>query len=248
MKIQEDVLAVLAASTFDGNAMALPPGELSRELYLRVAKVIEAAGGKWKRQRYAHIFPGDAADAIEPVILTGEVISAKQEFGAFFSPPAVVDRVMAIAGIMPDMLVLEPNAGEGALAIAASRAGARVTCVDILSKHTERLDELNRFDRVICGDFLRQELAPVYHRVVMNPSFAKQADIAHVMHAAKFLRPGGRLVSVMSASVQFRANRLTAEFRDFLLSRVSSIERLPEDSFKVSGTGVNACIVSLEAG
>lgn len=244
MKISEDVLMVLSASAFDGDAMALPPGEMPRELYLKVAKVVDAAGGKWNRKRRALIFAGDAAETIEPIILTGEVISAKQEFGAFFSPPAVVKRVMELADIRPEMLVLEPNAGEGALALPASKAGARVVCVEILNHYAEHLDEMIRFDRVICGDFLKQDFAPVYHRIVMNPPFAKQADIRHVMHAAKFLRPGGKLVSVMSAGVQFRTNKLTADFRDFLLSRPSAIERLPEESFKESGSGVNACIVS----
>jgi 16S rRNA G1207 methylase RsmC len=35
----------------------------------------------------------------------------------------------------------------------------------------------------------------------MNPPFARQADIHHVNHALKFLKPDGLLVSVMSAGV-----------------------------------------------
>ncbi len=42
----------------------------------------------------------------------------------------------------------------------------------------------------------------------MNPPFSRQQDIRHVMHAAKFLKPGGRLVAVMGASAISGSNRL----------------------------------------
>jgi len=72
-----------------------------------------------------------------------------------------------------------------------------------------------------------------------------QADIDHVQHAFKFLKPGGHLVSVMSAGVMFRENKKTVDFRN-LIESCGHIERLPENSFRDSGTGVNTCIVVME--
>jgi type I restriction-modification system DNA methylase subunit len=80
----------------------------------------------------------------------------------------------------------------------------------------------------------------------MNPPFAKQADIAHVTHAAKFLKPGGRLVSVMSASVTFRTDAKTEAFRGFINSKGAAHEKLAGGAFKESGTMVNAVIVSFD--
>jgi type I restriction-modification system DNA methylase subunit len=97
------------------------------------------------------------------------------------------------------------------------------------------------------GCFLNQAPTPEYDRVVMNPPFAKQADIKHVMHALKFLKPDGKLVSVMSASVDFRDNKLTKEFRDLIAERGGRIEALPDGAFKESGTMVRTVIVEIPA-
>lgn len=92
-------------------------------------------------------------------------------------------------------------------------------------------------------DFLTVEPDPVYDRVVMNPPFGRQADIKHVSHALKFLKPGGLLVSVMASSVTFRSNKLTTDFRQLIEERGGHIEELPEGAFKSSGTMVNTVIV-----
>jgi hypothetical protein len=52
----------------------------------------------------------------------------------------------------------------------------------------------------------------------MNLPFAKQDDIRHVLHALKFLKPGGHLVAIMSASTMFRANKLATDFRELVAS------------------------------
>lgn len=82
----------------------------------------------------------------------------------------------------------------------------------------------------------------------MNPPFSRQADIKHVSHALKFLKPNGRLVSVMASSMTFRSNKLTTEFRELIDLRNGWIEKLPEGAFKSSGTMVNTVIVVIDAG
>ncbi len=92
-------------------------------------------------------------------------------------------------------------------------------------------------------DFLTVQPEPVYDRVIMNPPFCRQADIKHVTHALRFLKPnGGLLVSVMSAGVTFRQNKLTTDFRQLVEERGGVIEKLPEGSFKASGTMVETVI------
>ncbi|KNY16930.1 hypothetical protein AKG11_11455 [Shinella sp. SUS2] len=84
-------------------------------------------------------------------------------------------------------------------------------------------------------------------RLLANPPFVKQDDIRHVMHAFKFLKSGGRLVAIVSASVMFRDNKLTTAFREFVSANGGGMKRLPDGSFKSSGTGVNTCIVTVNA-
>ena len=81
--------------------------------------------------------------------------------------------------------------------------------------------------------------------VLMNPPFAKRADVHHIRHAFQFLRPGGRLVAIASASVSFRSDHLGKDFRLMVEAYRGSITPLPDDSFRASGTSVNTCLVTM---
>ena len=66
----------------------------------------------------------------------------------------------------------------------------------------------------------------------MNPPFENGQDMDHVRHAFGFLKPGGRLVSVMSSGAFFRGDRKALEFRDWLASVRGKDEQLPAEAFK----------------
>jgi 16S rRNA G1207 methylase RsmC len=80
----------------------------------------------------------------------------------------------------------------------------------------------------------------------MNPPFSKGQDIQHVTHALGFLKPGGRLVAIMGAGVTFRQDKRATEFRELVQAMGGTIARLPEGSFKSSGTMVNTVIVVID--
>lgn len=246
MKIESDVLTVLSVAQAEGNNVVLT-GQLDRQLYERTNKVLEAAGGKWNRKAKAHIFDGEAAARLDQIILSGSVDVPKDEFNFFPTPPQVVARLLELADVRYGMRVLEPSAGQGAIASACASLGARVDCFELMEANHRILNGDDRLEAVVLGDFLAQSVDPVYDRVVMNPPFLKQSDIKHVTHALSFLRPGGLLVAVMSAGVTFRNDSRTAAFRDLVTQRGGRIEKLPENSFKSSGTGVNTVIAVIPA-
>lgn len=248
MQIQDDVLAVLSRATTSGNALTLT-GQLDRKLYERTNKALEAAGGKWDRKAKAHIFPAEAAERVEQMLATGQVEVPKDEFNYFPSPPSVVKRLLQLARVEPGMRVLEPSAGQGAIAWPCAAAGAVVDCYEAQQGNAAicAMGAPVDLGRTLVADFLTITPEPVYDRVVMNPPFMKQLDIKHVLHALQFLKPGGLLVSVMASSVTFRDNKLTQDFRDLIRARGGDIEALPDGSFKASGTGVNTVIVTIPA-
>lgn len=245
MKISQDVMQVLDRAEVDGNKLVLT-GQLDRKLYQDVNKVLEAIGGKWNRGARAHVFEMPVSDVLEPIMETGEYSRTKQDFGQFDSPADVVARVIQLARIEPGVAVLEPSAGIGNIAYAAEAAGGKVTAVEIDPNRCAKLKGTAGVT-VHHHDFLQQKPLPVFHRVVMNPPFSKQADIDHVLHAHKCLTAGGLLVSVMSASVLFRDNAKTTAFRAFVEERGGTFERLPDASFAQSGTAVHTCIVTIPA-
>ena len=244
MQVTTDVLAVLSRAEINGNALRIAE-QLDRSMYQRTNKVLEAAGGKWDRKAQSHLFDDDAFSRIDQILLTGQIEVPKDEFNFFPTPPEVVERLMEIADVQPGMSALEPEAGRGDIALACAEAGAIVDCIEFMQANYDFLTTLGQFNSIRHMDFLALEPQPSYDRIVMNPPFLKQADIRHVQHALRFLKPEGLLTSVMSASVTYRDNRLTQDFRNLLRSRGGDIEALPEGAFKTSGTLVNTVIVTI---
>lgn len=245
-RIESHILSILERADVEGNALRLT-GQLDRKSYVAVNDVLEAVGGKWNKKAKAHIFECDANDALEQILLTGEVVTKKtiqQEFGFFPTPSEIAHDAVRAARIEPGMLVLEPSAGHGALAEIARSAGGKVHCFELLIENVAELEK--RSLHVIAGDFLEQPSEALYDRVVMNPPFAKQADIKHVLHALKFVKPGGRLVAIMSNGSTFRNDRRTAEFNALVESLGGTVTRLPDGAFKASGTMVNTILVVLD--
>jgi len=249
MKISNEVLKVLDEARVIDNKIYLRSGQLDRKTYLAVDKVLKAMGGKWNRKDGAHLF--EAIPDLESVILTGEITDKAKEFGFFETPRAIVSRLVGLADLYPGITVLEPSAGRGAIMDGCSEVVGRgfVWGMDILQENYDILSK--KYRNVYKGDFLEVThgnpfLEHGYHRVVMNPPFAKQADIDHVNHAWKFVRPGGKLVAVMSAWVTFRSNKTTTDFRDGVERLGGELTPLPEGSFKESGTMVNTVVLVMD--
>ena len=168
--------------------------------------------------------------------------------GYFPTPAPVVDLMLQRARISDGMKVLEPSAGSGHIAdaIRAAHPGAWIDTIEIASPLRDILVLKNY--RVMAFDFLdfENDQERPYDRIVMNPPFERQQDIAHVRMAYSLLAPGGVLVTIMSPSFEFRNDRKSTEFRAWLETINATWENLPEGSFKASGTGVSTRLLTIE--
>ena len=183
---------------------------------------------------------------------TAEPLYVDARTECFTTPPAVVQRMIGLADLEPGMTVLEPSAGTGAIAGPVHALGCNVDCVE-LSADLARVLDKGCYRQVIRADFLEYGPrdnpagAEYYDRVMMNPPFKGQADVRHVTHALGFLRPGGRLVAIMSAGVEFRQDKTAEAFRKLVADRGGWIERLPGDSFEGSGASVRTVMAVIPA-
>jgi predicted RNA methylase len=243
--ISGDVLDILSRAVAEGNAVRMT-GRLDRATYVAVNEVLTAAGGKWNRKAQAHLFSEDAAPVLASLLGDGSIVRPQDE-GWFPTPPAVLLAMTELAPLGPGMEVLEPSAGEGAIASAAAGAGCVVDCIEQNAKRAGVIYAAGYARTVTMADFLAVPQRPAYDRVFMNPPFADKADIAHVRHALGFLRPGGVLVAVMSNGVMSREDRATASFREMAIEAGGEFEPLPEGAFKESGTGVRAVLAVIPA-
>lgn len=244
-QIENDVLNILASAKVEKNLVVLTCGQLDRKTYVKVSKILDALGGKWDRKVGGHVFKDVPTDRLEEVILTGAYSSQKQDFGFFETPLVLAKRVVALAQLEFGMIVLEPSVGRGGLAnvIAEVVDKRNVHCIDILPENNKSLRGMGF--PCACKDFLDIKSVLRYDRVIMNPPFVKQADIDHVLHAWEFVIPGGKLVSIMSSSIEFRTNRKTTEFMS-LVQEHGWAEPVEEGAFKASGTMVRSVIVVLD--
>jgi predicted RNA methylase len=249
VKIPPDVLDVLAAAATDGEHLVLTGPRMEAKLYKRVNEVLEAVGGRWTTAVSAHVFPGDAAEAIAPLVATGQVVTLREKRNDaqyFPTPAAVVQRLLELAELNPGMEVLEPSAGSGAVATAVAAQGVVVDCFERDPGYAGVLVDTGAARTVRVVDFLDVIPEVRFDRVVMNPPFTKGADVAHVQHALRFLKPDGLLVSVMPWSVTYQGGA-TAKFRALVEQRGGTVEAVPDGAFAESGTDVATVLVTIPA-
>lgn len=242
MKIPDDVRPILARSIFDGNTLTLPE-HLDRDTYLRVAKVLKAARGKWNTKSQTYVFPFDPRELIAGAVETGKVIDAKKALQFFETPDALAAKMVDLAGLAPGEIVLEPSAGLGRLVRPMLAKGVRVVAVELDETNAGQLRQIDGLT-VHCErfeDFQAREAA-TFDAVIMNPPFANGQDMAHIRAAWEFVRPGRRLVAVCSEGPFFRQDKAAVAFRAWLAEIHADANKLPTDTFRESGTGV-ACRV-----
>lgn len=242
-QIDTGTLKILSETRIEGNTIYLTCPQLNRKEYMAVNDVLTKMGGKWNTRAKGHIFTTDPTDSLEQVLLTGE-ISPPENYGCFFTPQPLAAKVIVKADIKPGMLVLEPQAGQAALADEAAKIVnvSQIKCIEYLENNIAVLRQKGY--EAIHADFLTITPEPIYDRIIMNPPFARQADINHVLHAFEFLKPGGKLTSIMSNGITFREDNKSKAFRSLLEQRGSYITN-PEGSFRQSGTMVNTIIAEL---
>jgi hypothetical protein len=185
-----------------------------------------------------------SAQKADPIKEKERALIGKPIPGFFPTPRPVIDRMLEAADIRPGMSVLEPSAGKGDIADAVREASpeAAVSAVEPVGDLREILEAKGH--QVVDSDFLGH--AGQYDRIVMNPPFENGQDADHVRHAYDQLKPGGKLVAVMSEGPFFRQDRKAAGFRDWLSSVGGESEQMQgafagRDAFRQ--TGVNSRLV-----
>ena len=140
------------------------------------------------------------------------------------------------------MRVLEPSAGDGVFVRAILDTGAEVSVVAV-EPNTHRATKIPRDTRVRLypgrfEDFAAARPAP-FDLVVMNPPFSTADNpalwIDHLHLAWDLLAPGGRIVAILPAGLDYRTDTRHTTARA-LVTRFGRYRELPPDAFAPSGT------------
>lgn len=255
LKFDTDTLNVIRRMSWSEDGLSAVIHEtLDRALYEKVNKALTAMGGKWNRGAKAHVFKTDPRPQVDGLLEAGSLTVERDGF--FETPRAVVERMLELVPIdVEGMTVLEPSAGLGAIARVLDDKAPKAFYV-LVEKNPDRAESLKKefgddpYFAVACGNFLEFPAGSLvfngYDRIYMNPPFEEGQDIDHFRHAYGMLADGGEMVAVMSEGVFFRGDRKATEFREWLMELNFNTEKLPEGSFKESGTGVNTRLVVIK--
>jgi len=169
--------------------------------------------------------------------------------GGFFETPYPLAVAMSkIANVKSGDYVLEPSAGKGSL-IRFLPEGVHKTIVE------QRPDNFNisskLADEAHNTDFINFTPDREYDAIIMNPPFERvkgigAQDIAHIQKAYSHLADEGRLVAIMGEGAFFRSFQQDKDFREWLDEVGVQVVKLPENTFKKSGTGVNARMLVID--
>ena len=182
-----------------------------------------------------------------------KIIEIKEEkifvpkcFGFFPTPPAVVEQLIGYANLEEGMKILEPSAGQGH--ILEFLKSYDVTCGELYHENRAILEQKGY--KLAFENFLEYDMKILYDRIIMNPPFVglnneRHADIDHVVHALNFLKPGGKLVSIMFGSIIHSNSKKAKKFREFVDNNGYFVE-LPKESFKESGTLIGTVMVVID--
>lgn len=245
IKIDPDVADVLRDRLIHkDNRVQISGPLLDPKLYKKVNAVLTQFGGKWTAGKtQAHVFAECPKDAIAVAVGAGKVLNKKQSYQFFETPAHVAERMVELAQIKPDMVVLEPSAGRGAIIAAIkARPSAVVIAIEIDEKHAAHLRKLA--DTTIIKDFMQVSEISV-PRIVMNPPFSGGQDADHITHAFDLLAPGGRLIAIVGEGTITRTDKRSMKFHMLMQEHGIATETLPAGTFSDSGTEVVACIVVL---
>lgn len=251
-KASTQILEILQKAVIDAEGIKLPH-PLDREIWFKVNKLLELAGAKWNKEARKHLFTkADATQNIQTLMQGEGLVDEKRELQAYYTPRNLADDVARHADLWPGMKVLEPNAGGGALIDAAIRQVPQrfleVHAIEINPAEADALRDRHPLDMVVNCDFLQFDPAKNgahYDRIIMNPPFTGDQDIAHVQHAFRFLKEGGRLVSIMSQGFLYDDSEDRKVFRAFLKQYGRVIKHVPSGAFRQSGTMVKTVMIEL---
>lgn len=157
------------------------------------------------------------------------------------TPENIVDRVLSGVRFEDKFKVLEPSCGCGRILDGIRKAAPLCTSLGIEADPARAAEARAKGHAVQCANFLEEFPLREYDLVIMNPPFYGKHYAKHVSHAMNFLKPGGRLYSILP---------ITAKTDHGLIDAMGfwhQWEDLPIGSFRESGTNIHTTVLTMRA-
>lgn len=172
----------------------------------------------------------------------GTAPQAVSAYQLFQTPPELAARLVAALELTAGARVLEPSAGLGRLLDALIPcAPGEVVAVEMATDCARVLFQQDRQGVTIRQqDFLT--LSPddlgTFDAIIINPPFHLRSDVQHILHARRFLKPGGTLAALCMAGPH-REKAL----RPF----ATTWQSIPFRAFREAGTNVETVLLTMKS-
>ena len=188
-----EVLAALGNGRLDTTGQRL---SFYEKLPAAAVEVLNYIGGV-AESGYAWAFEYHAEGVLYELQRTG-IMPEKRSHQYYPTTEKLARIAVELAEPQDDDEFLEPEAGQGG--IADHLPAERLTCVEISALHCAVLKAKGY--KTVCADFLSWNPGRTFSKAVMNPPFSDGRALDHVQHAASLVRPGGRVVAILPASMR----------------------------------------------
>ena len=242
-----NVEEILKHCTLENNILKLPQVQFNKKSYAEAKKWIEEAGGSWQGGKIqGFTFPFNP-ERVFSMLKEGKRCNLQQDY-QFFETPADVANwlVMLAGGIHEDDTVLEPSAGRGALIKAIHRAcpSVIVECYELMPENRELLHSLENV--ILLDEDFTKDSVGHYTKIIANPPFSGNQDIAHVKLMYERLEQGGTLAAITSQHWKFASEKKCIDFRNWLKEVHGEVFEISAGEFKESGTSISTMAVVIK--
>lgn len=235
---------ILQNCQWDGQLLTLPHVQFKQKAYLEAKKWIEETGGSWNTSKQGFTWEFDANRVVQ-ILLQGRRYNLQKEFQFFATPAKIADlAVSKFTSIEPDMTILEPSAGRGALVEAVHRRcpSAVVDCYELMPENVPYLEKVEGA-HIVGTDFTKAE--GKWQRIIANPPFSGNQDIEHVYMMYDHLPIGGEMSVITSQHWKFAQDNKCQYFRQWLQDNNADITDIDGGEFKESGTSVATSLIHI---
>jgi len=172
---------------------------VDKHIRKQVNNVMEAIGGV-QGALYTYQFDYDAKEVVDEILTSG-MLPDQQSHQYYPTPGKLANIAIDMADINENDTILEPSAGQGA--IAALLPEQQTTCVEINHLNCKVL-ETKGITHVINADFMKWK-GDLFSKVILNPPYSENRWITHTQKAFDHLNVGGKLVAILPATAMNKA-------------------------------------------
>lgn len=251
LKVSPEVMEALQTMKVvyeDGYWGVIIQAATNLDIWADICKHLKAIGGAYNGDEDVFVFTKNPIIRLNLLLRAGETVIVST---GFVQTPYPVGLTMCEhARLQTGMTLLEPSAGYGALLRAIDdycREAGIVLQYDAIERDTLKRSVLDlagwnvleKFDFLLCTP------DRYYDRIIMHPPF--EDETAHILQAMRWLKPGGRLVSLMSTHPFHRNYPIDTTFRSWFGHVKGQIVPLPDKVLhSENGLDMNACIVIID--